>query len=130
MSILSLFDLKGAQADAAQRLDRHLAVTAGAGSGKTRALVARYLNFVETGVPLRSLVAITFTEKAAREMRSRIRQEIERWLAVSAVTPLPAEGALAVADLWQQAFIELDAARIGTIHALCADLLRLYPAEA
>src|SRR3972149_11363126 len=79
-SILSLFDLKGAQLDAATRLDTHLAVTAGAGSGKTRALVARYLNFVEQGVPLRSLIAITFTEKAAREMRSRIRREIERRL--------------------------------------------------
>ncbi|MBM2848416.1 MAG: addA [Anaerolineales bacterium] len=80
-SILSLFDFKGAQKDAAERLDTHLAVTAGAGSWKTRALVGRYLNFVEQGVPLRALVAITFTEKAAREMRSRIRQEIERWLA-------------------------------------------------
>ncbi len=127
MSILSLFELKGAQADAAEHLDVHLAVTAGAGSGKTRTLVARYLNFVETGLPLRSLIAITFTEKAAREMRSRIRQEIEHWLAVSAA---PATGTSAEAEPWQQAFIELDAARIGTIHSLCADLLRLYPAEA
>ena len=134
MSILSLFDLKGAQKDAAERLDTHLAVTAGAGSGKTRALVGRYLNFVEQGVPLRALVAITFTEKAAREMRSRIRQEIERWLAT--LTPsLPRSqttrtGEGSGVEVWQQAFIELDSARIGTIHSLCADLLRLYPAEA
>ena len=79
-SILSLFDLKGTQLEAATRLGTHLAVTAGAGSGKTRALVARYLNFVEQGAPLRSLIAITFTEKAAREMRSRIRREIENWI--------------------------------------------------
>jgi ATP-dependent helicase/nuclease subunit A len=150
MSILSLFDLKGTQQDAAERLDTHLAVTAGAGSGKTRALVGRYLHFVETGAPLRSLIAITFTEKAAREMRSRIRREIENWLAdptpalprpQTAQTgegdsPLPSgsfpagEGPGVRADLWQTAFIELDSARIGTIHSLCADLLRLYPAEA
>src|SRR5579859_3911926 len=124
MSILSVFDLKGAQQDAAEQLHLHLAVRAAAGSGKTRALVGRYLNFVEQGAPLRSLVAITFTEKAAREMRSRIRQEIERWLEQ---TPDGADGALSI---WQQAYIELDSARIGTIHGLCADLLRLHPAEA
>ncbi len=136
-SILSLFDLKGAQLDAATRLDTDLAVTAGAGSGKTRALVARYLNFVEQGVPLRSLIAITFTEKAAREMRSRIRREIERWLAIPSPNPSPIasfdklrmrdEGGVGV---WQQAFTDLDSARIGTIHSLCADLLRLHPVEA
>ncbi len=147
MSILFLFDLKGSQLDAATRLDTHLAVTAGAGSGKTRALVARYLNFVEQGVPLRSLIAITFTEKAAREMRSRIRREIDNWLSrplpLSGVipdggragdgddSPLPeGEGPGVRADLWQQAFTDLDSAHIGTIHSLCADLLRLHPAEA
>ncbi len=128
MSILSLFDLKGAQQAAAERLDTHLAVTAGAGSGKTRTLVGRYLHFVEQGVPLRSLIAITFTEKAAREMRSRIRQEIEEWIVKRGwgVGEQESGGE----DLWQTAFIELDAARIGTIHSLCADLLRLHPAEA
>ena len=135
MSILSQFALKGAQVAAAERLDLHLAVTAGAGSGKTRALVGRYLHFVEQGAPLRALLAITFTEKAAREMRSRIRHEIEQWLN----SPLPSgnfptgEGPgvrVGGEGLWQRAFIDLDSARIGTIHSLCADLLRLYPAEA
>jgi ATP-dependent helicase/nuclease subunit A len=130
-SILSLFDLKGAQKAAAERLDAHLAVTAGAGSGKTRALVGRYLRFVEGGAPLRSLVAITFTEKAAREMRSRIRREIENWINSPLPSALLADGRGGGGEgLWQAAFIELDSARIGTIHSLCADLLRLYPAEA
>jgi len=57
MSILDQFDLKGSQLDAAARLDSHLAVTAGAGSGKTRALVARYLHFVE---PLASRASARF----------------------------------------------------------------------
>jgi len=122
MSLSARLDLKGAQQMAAERLDTHLAVTAGAGAGKTRALVGRYLHWVETGAPVRALIAITFTEKAAREMRSRIRREIEAWLAES--------GAVGPADPWQTAYIELDSAPIGTIHALCANLLRLYPAEA
>lgn len=133
-SILDQFDLKGAQLDAASRLEAHLAVTAGAGSGKTRALVARYLNFVERGVPLRSLIAITFTEKAAREMRSRIRREIEKRLATPTPSPPPLEqspmGEGSGEGVWRQAFADLDSARIGTIHSLCADLLRLHPAEA
>lgn len=130
MSILDQFDLKGTQLDAATRRDTHLAVTAGAGSGKTRALVARYLNFVEQGAPLRSLIAITFTEKAAREMRSRIRREIERRLADSPLLAGEGPGVRENTNLWQQAFTDLDSARIGTIHSLCADLLRLHPAEA
>ena len=122
MSIVSRLDLKGAQQTAAELLDTHLAVTAGAGAGKTRVLVGRYLHWIEKGLPVRSLIAITFTEKAAREMRSRIRREIEELLAES--------GANVLAGPWQSAYIELDSAPIGTIHALCADLLRLYPAEA
>ena len=50
-------------------------VTAGAGTGKTRTLVARYLALLANGVPMRSIVAITFTRKAAREMRNRVRHE-------------------------------------------------------
>ncbi len=121
-ALLTHFNLRGAQQAAAARLDQHLAVMAGAGSGKTRALVARYLHFVARGVPVRALVAITFTEKAAREMRSRVHGEVERWLAQP---PAPE-----VAARLRTALAELDAARIGTIHALCADLLRVHPAEA
>jgi ATP-dependent helicase/nuclease subunit A len=120
-SILSLLQLKGRQAEAATARGVDVAVTAGAGSGKTRALVGRYLSLLEEGQPLRSLVAITFTEKAAREMRTRIRSTIEQWLA---------EGMPADRALWESAFAELDAARIGTIHSLCAAILRAHPAEA
>ena len=58
MNILERFHLLGAQRTAAEELEAHLAVSAGAGSGKTRALVARFLNLVQTGVPLRRLIAI------------------------------------------------------------------------
>jgi ATP-dependent helicase/nuclease subunit A len=117
-SILTQFKFTPDQKKAATRRSRAIVVTAGAGSGKTRVLVGRYLHLLEQGYPLRSLVAITFTDKAAREMRTRIRTEIHRHLSES-----PAE-------VWQTAFTELDAARISTIHSLCAEVLRAHPAEA
>ncbi len=59
--------------------DRNLIVLAGAGSGKTRVLVDRFVALLTAHPdwPLSSLVAITFTEKAAREMRDRVRLAIE-----------------------------------------------------
>jgi ATP-dependent helicase/nuclease subunit A len=121
-SILSLLQFKGRQSEAASAPDGAIAVTAGAGSGKTRALAGRFLALLEAGLPLRSLIAITFTEKAAREMRTRIRGFIERWLAEA---PDGVDR-----TLWGNAFSELDAARIGTIHSLCAQVLRAHPAAA
>lgn len=98
-------------------------VTAGAGAGKTRTLVARYLALLSEGLPLRSIVAITFTQKAAREMRNRIRETLQQYID---------RPDLAAAErfAWQQRYSELDAARISTIHSLCMDLLRAHPAEA
>lgn len=98
-------------------------VTAGAGAGKTRALVGRYLSLLVDGYPLRSIVAITFTRKAAREMRSRIRQAVRAYQAHNGLD----------ADerrRWQEIYLALDSARIDTIHSLCAEILRMHPAEA
>ncbi|MCJ7736641.1 MAG: UvrD-helicase domain-containing protein, partial [Anaerolineae bacterium] len=100
-----------------------VAVTAGAGAGKTRTLVARYLSLLVDGLPLRSIVAITFTKKAAREMRNRVREEVRRYLETPAL-------AAAELSLWRDVYEQLDAARIGTIHGLCAELLRHHPVEA
>src|SRR3990172_4648222 len=68
-----LTELKGRQLDAATSRGRDLVVTAGAGTGKTRTLVARYLSLLDEGLSPRQILAITFTEKAAREMRNRVR---------------------------------------------------------
>jgi len=127
-SILTHFKFTADQKQAATRHSAAIAVTAGAGSGKTRVLVGRYLHLLERGYPLRSLVAITFTAKAAREMRSRIRAAIEQRLSDLPTSNLqpPREAS----NLWATAFTELDAARIGTIHSLCAEVLRAHPAEA
>jgi len=114
MTLLSHFHFKGNQEKAVTDSASAIAVTAGAGSGKTLSLVGRYLHLLERGYPIRSILAITFTEKAAREMRSRIR---------ATLSPLPLEEGVGVRE-------NIDAARIGTIHSLCAEILRAHPAEA
>ena len=110
------------QAPAVTARGRDVVVTAGAGTGKTRALVARYLSLLVDDQPRRA-VAVTFTRKAAREMRNRVRQEVRRYLGRPDL--LPAER-----DRWQELYTALDAARIGTIHSLCTEILRGHPAEA
>jgi len=59
--------------------DRHLSVSAGAGSGKTRVLVQRFIHILEhhPGIDLSSIVAITFTRKAAAEMMKRVMDAVE-----------------------------------------------------
>lgn len=111
------------QAPAVFDRGRDVVVTAGAGAGKTRTLVARYLALLLDGLPLRSLVAITFTKKAAREMRNRVREQVRIYLEKAACGP-------AERERWQQLYTQLDAARIGTIHGLCGEILRHHPAEA
>ena len=99
-------------------------VTAGAGSGKTRVLVERFLRLLEENPAWRvsDIVAVTFTEKAAREMVSRIRREIRSRIQQS---HRPQER-----EAWRVHRNALDSARIGTIHSLCASILRAHPAEA
>lgn len=111
------------QEPAVLKRDRDVVVIAGAGTGKTRTLVARYLSLVAEGLPLRSIVAITFTRKAAREMRNRVREEIRHYVEGP-------ELAEAERRRWQGLYAELDAARIGTIHSLCSEILSAHPAEA
>jgi len=98
-------------------------VTAGAGAGKTRTLVARYLYLLaHEALSPRRIAAITFTRKAAREMRNRVREAISTYLGEGLS---PEEHAR-----WDRCYSQLDAARIGTIHQLCTEILRAHPAEA
>ena len=95
-----------------------LIVEAAAGTGKTTALVGRILSLLVTGrAQLSRMVAVTFTEKAAGEMKLRLRSEIERVRSdpkTSAEERKHLDGALS----------ELEAARMSTIHGFCADILR------
>lgn len=101
--------------------DRNLIVVAGAGSGKTHVLVERYLSLLDTNHdwPLTALVAITFTRKAAQEMRDRVRRELERRREAAPDEPC-----------WSDWLASVDSARIDTIHGLCASILRANAAEA
>lgn len=104
--------------------DRNVIVVAGAGSGKTRVLVARYMALLDAnpGWPLDALVAITFTKKAAEEMRDRVRRELETCLATAAAADEIAR--------WTTLYGQVSSARIDTIHGLCASLLRANAAWA
>ncbi len=109
-----------------------LFVEAGAGSGKTTALVARVLNLVTSGTAeLRAIAAITFTEKAAAELRDRIRQGLEQAAEQAATVGLTSAAAdLAVAARCQLAIDQLDGAAIGTLHAFAQRVLSENPIEA
>lgn len=104
-------------------LDATLVVEAAAGAGKTTELVRRVLALLETGrARLSTVVAVTFTEKAAGEMKLRLRTAIER-ARLRATDP-------EVRERLEGAARELEVAHIGTIHGFCADLLRERPVEA
>ncbi len=100
-----------------------ICVDAGAGSGKTRILVDRMVSLLTTpgrwpdGRPrVDRIVALTFMEKAAAEMKTRLRDEFRK----------RAEAAEESADmtLWRGLERGVDAARMSTIHAFCSALLR------
>ncbi|WP_394828507.1 UvrD-helicase domain-containing protein [Pendulispora albinea] len=105
-------------------LDTTLVVEAAAGTGKTTELVGRVLSLVKKGkARLSAIVAVTFTEKAAGEMKLRLRTEIEKARSSEVVSDLERKNLDA-------SLAELEAAHIGTIHGFCADLLRERPVEA
>lgn len=99
-----------------------LVVEAAAGTGKTTALVGRIVALIREGLStLDRIVAVTFTEPAAGEMKLRLRAEIER----ARQNCAPEQQAL-----FEQALRELELAKINTIHSFCGDLLRERPVEA
>ena len=104
----------------AHDLNRHISVTAGAGSGKTAVLVHRYLKILlEKDLPPNQVVAITFTEKAAAELKQRIVNEVNARLQAE-----PHNTRL------EQIRTGMLSAQISTIHAFCSQILREYPVEA
>lgn len=109
---MSELELTPEQRDAVERRSGPLFLHAGAGSGKTRVLVERFVRAVrEDGVPVEAILAITFTEKAAAELGTRVR---ERFVKLG-----EREHARAA-----------EAAFISTIHGFCARLLRSHPLAA
>lgn len=104
-------------------LDSTLVVEAAAGTGKTTALVSRIVRILSTGrATVNSIVAVTFTEKAAGELKLRLREALEK-----ARTTAPDE---AVRGRLGDALASLEEAHVSTIHGFCAELLRERPVEA
>ncbi|MDF3064964.1 MAG: ATP-dependent nuclease, subunit [Polyangiaceae bacterium] len=104
-------------------LNTTLIVEAAAGTGKTTALVSRIVSILRAGrTTLEKLVAVTFTEKAAGEMKLRLRAELDK--ARHESTDAREQSNL------QLALQALEIAHINTIHGFCADLLRERPVSA
>jgi ATP-dependent helicase/nuclease subunit A len=115
-------ELKPEQKIAAHTLDRHLSVTAGPGAGKTFVLVERFLEILRSKkVSVENIVAITFTNRAANEMRQRVRDRIDGLL-----RELPDKER----QTWLRHKRTLEGAVITTIHGLCSRLLHEFPVEA
>jgi ATP-dependent DNA helicase UvrD/PcrA len=95
--MLSLRDVNPQQREAIKTVEGPLMVIAGPGSGKTRVLVYRIAHLISIGVPPYNIIALTFTNKAAKEMKERIRELVGE----------------KSSSLW-----------MGTFHSLCARLLR------
>ncbi len=101
LSIMTLLDeLNSGQREAATTIEGPVLILAGAGTGKTRAITYRIAHLIEQGVPGSAILAVTFTNKAAGQMKERVRDLLVR-------------KGLAYDDPW-----------IGTFHSFCAWMLR------
>ena len=106
------------------RLDETLIVEAAAGTGKTTELVGRIVALIEhQRATIGQIVAVTFSEKAAGELKLRLREELER--ARARTSPASESG-----KRLETAVHDFEEAHVSTIHGFCAELLRERPVEA
>ena len=125
---MSDFKPNNEQMAAILAIDSNVSVSAGAGRGKTKVLVERFLYILERSMPKKdsqgelkldagNILAITFTRKAAGEMKERVRKSIEARLDNDAT------------GFWHKQLEALNRAQISTIHGLCSRILRENPVE-
>lgn len=121
--------------------DRHIWLSANAGSGKTRVLTERVARLLLAGVPPQNILCLTFTKAAANEMQNRLFGNLGAWaMAEDAVLREKLRALDALDDrpeylaqarrLFAEALDTPGQLRIQTIHAFCAGLLRRFPMEA
>ena len=96
----------------------HLLVSASAGSGKTKVLVDRIMGYIEDGVNIDSLLIVTFTEAAAKEMKERLRTNLEK--AITKETDITKK------HMYIKQLSLLPNATISTIHSFCMKVIRRY----
>ena len=105
-------------------LDQTLIVEAAAGTGKTTELVGRIVALIEhRRATIGQIVAVTFSEKAAGELKLRLREELER--ARARTSPASEAG-----QRLDAAVHDFEESHVTTIHGFCAELLRERPVEA
>lgn len=97
----------------------HQFLAAGAGAGKTRTLVDHYFHLLDQGLKPAQLVAVTFTDKAAAEMKQRLREQCG-----AQARALRRQGEAEATRLWEERLHELELAPISTIHSFCTRVLR------
>ncbi len=138
---------RAAREAAETTFDRNVVVIAGAGTGKTTLLVNRLVHLVmkePRPVSITQVVALTFTNKAAMEMKVRLRERLT-WLADPRTdgARLQDGGAVSAQDLQERygitrdeiavrahaALVDIEKSQIGTLHSFAAHLLRLHPLE-
>ena len=101
--MIDIAGLNPEQREAVTTVDGSLMILAGAGTGKNRVITFRIGHMIDKGIPARNIVAMTFTNKAAREMKERL-------------IDLAGDNGKAV--------------KVGTFHSFCLYILRLFPEEA
>jgi ATP-dependent helicase/nuclease subunit A len=121
--VIEKLDDRAARERIRTSLAESLLVEASAGTGKTTELIARIVAVLAGGLTtIEHIVAVTFTNKAAGELKLRLRQELDRARDV-------AKNAGERANI-ENALEHLEEASIGTIHSFCAQILRERPVEA
>lgn len=147
MSLSDLIPDRLERTAAETTFDRNVVVIAGAGTGKTTLLVNRVIHLLVKEphpVPVTQIVALTFTNKAATEMKVRLRERLHGLVRSGDLSGRAADGGSVTLDdltgryaLGRAAIVErataaladLDKAQIGTLHSFAAHLLRLHPIE-